>query len=98
MRVHLVTQICFKNVVNMIDDYAEICGGKEKYEPMREVILLMNNFIDIMNGRKKVDCFSSPNDPKLDELMKLVAIFSEWKNESPFNKKEFIPMQSYEDL
>ena len=51
-----------------------------------------------MNGRKKVDCFSSPNDEKLDELLKLVSIFAEWKNESLSNKKEFIPMQSYEDL
>ena len=98
MRVHLAVQICSKNVVNMIDDYAQICGGKVKYGPMREVILLMNNFIDIMNGRKKVDCFSSPNDPKLDELMKLVSIFSEWKNESGSNKNKFITTQSYEDL
>ena len=82
----------------MIDDYAEICGGKEIYGPMRGVILLMNNCIDIMNGRKKVDCCSSPNDPKLDELMKLVAIFSEWKNECGSNKNEFITTQSYEDL
>ena len=98
MRVHLATQICSKNVVNMIDDYAEECGGKEKYEPLREVLLLLNSFIDIMNGRKKVDCFSSPNDEKLDELLKLVSIFTDWKNESLSNKKEFIPMQSYEDL
>ena len=28
MRVHLATQICSENVVNMIDDYAEECGGK----------------------------------------------------------------------
>ena len=98
MRVHLATQICSKNVVNMIDDYAEECGGKEKYEPLREVLLLLNSFIDIMNGRKKVDCFSSPNDEKLVELLKLVSIFTEWKNESLSNKKEFISMQSYEDL
>ena len=51
-----------------------------------------------MNGRKKVDSFSSPNDEKLNELLKLVSIFTEWKNESLSNKKEFIPMQSYEDL
>ena len=25
MRVHLAVQICSENVVNMIDDYAEIC-------------------------------------------------------------------------
>ena len=30
--------------------------------------------------------------------MKLVSIFSEWKNKSLSNKKEFISMQSYEDL
>ena len=41
----------------MIDDYAKECGGKEKYESLREVLLLLNNFIYIMNGRKKVDCF-----------------------------------------
>ena len=41
MRVHLATQICFKNVVNMIDDYAEECGGKEKYGPLREILLLL---------------------------------------------------------
>ena len=39
--------------------------------------------------------FSSPNDEKLDELLKLVSIFLEWKNEYLSNKKEFIPMQSY---
>ena len=70
----------------------------KQYEPLRGILLLLNTFIDIMNGRQKVDCFSSPNDEKIDELLKLVSIFSEWKNESPFNKKEFIPMQSYEDL
>ena len=57
MRVHLSTQICSKNVVNMIDDYAKECGGKEKYESLREVLLLLNNLIYIMNGRKNVDCF-----------------------------------------
>ena len=57
MRVHLAVQICSENVVNMIDDYSEICGGKEKHRPMREVIVLMKKFIDSMNGRKKVDCF-----------------------------------------
>ena len=31
MRVHLAVQICSKNFVNLIDDYAKICGGKEKY-------------------------------------------------------------------
>ena len=77
MRVHLAVQIFSKNVVNMIDDYAEICGGKEKYGPMREVILLMNNFIDVMNGKTKVDRVLSPNDSKLEELMKVVYIFSE---------------------
>ena len=29
---------------------------------------------------KKVDYVSSPNDSKLEELMKLVSIFSELKN------------------
>ena len=57
MRVHLAVQICSENVVNMIDDYSEICGGKEKHRPMREVIVLMKKIIDSMNGRKKVDCF-----------------------------------------
>ena len=46
----------------MIDDYAEECGGKEKYRSLREVFLILNNFISIMNGIKKVDCFSSLND------------------------------------
>ena len=86
MRVHLARQIYSKNVVNMINDYAEECGGK-KYEPLREVLLLLNSSIDIMNRRKKVDCFSSPNDEKLDEVLKLDSIFSEWKNESLSNKK-----------
>ena len=36
----------------MIDDYAEECGGKEKYESLREILLLLNDFIDIMNGKK----------------------------------------------
>ena len=40
----------------MIDDYAEECGGKENYEPLREVLLLLNN---------NVDCFSSLNDENL---------------------------------
>ena len=71
----------------MIDDYAEECGGNEKYEPLREVLILLNRFIDIMNGIKKVDCFSSPNDEKLDELLKLDSIFTEWKNEYLSNKK-----------
>ena len=74
MRVHLATQICLKNVVNMIDDYSKECGGKEKYGPLREVLLLLNNFIDIMNG-KNVDSFPSLNDAKLDELLSLVSIF-----------------------
>ena len=76
-RVHLAAQICSENVVNMIDNYAEFFGGKEKYGPMREVILLMNNFIDVMNGKTKVDRVLSPNDSKLEELMKVVYIFSE---------------------
>ena len=62
MSVHLVAQICSKNIVNMIDNYAEECGGKEKYGSLREVFLILNNFFIIMNGIKKVDCFSSLND------------------------------------
>ena len=93
-RVHLAAQICSENVVNMIDNYAEFFGGKEKYGPMREVILLMNNFIDVMNGRKKL-IFSSHNDSRLEELMKLVSFFSEWKNESGSNKNKFITTQSF---
>ena len=49
MITHLATHICSKNVVNTIDDYAEECGEKEKYGPLREVLLLLNDFIDIMN-------------------------------------------------
>ena len=98
MRDHLVSQICSENIFDMIYDNAEAFGGKVKYGPLREVLLLLNNFIDIMNGRKKVDCFSSPNDEKLDELLKLISIFAEWKNEYLSNKKAFIPMQLYEDL
>ena len=41
----------------MIDYYAEECGGKEKYEPLREVLLLLNSVIDIMNGRKRLIAF-----------------------------------------
>ena len=41
MRVHLAVQCFSKNVVNMIDNYAEICGGKERYGPMREVMLMI---------------------------------------------------------
>ena len=46
----------------------------------------------------KIDYVSSPNDSKLEDLMKLVSIFLEWKNESGSNKNEFITTQSYEDL
>ena len=81
----------------MIYDNAEEFGGKEKYGPLREVLLLLNNFIDIMNGRKNV-FFSSPDDENLDELLKLFPIFSEWKDESLSNKKELIPIQPYEDV
>ena len=62
MITHLATHICSKNVVNTIDDYAEECGEKEKYRSLREVFLILNNFFIIMNGIKKVDCFSSLND------------------------------------
>ena len=81
----------------MIYDNAEEFGGKEKYGPLREVLLLLNNFIDIMNGRKNV-FFSSPDDENLDELLKLFPIFSELKDESLSNKKELIPIQPYEDV
>ena len=32
MRVHLVAKFCSENVVNMIDNYAEICGGKKNMD------------------------------------------------------------------
>ena len=47
---------------------------------------------------KKVDCFPSPNDERLDELLKIISIVLEWENESLSNKKEFISIQSYEDF
>ena len=45
---------------------------------------------------KKVDCFPSPNDERMDDLLKIISIVLEWENESLSNKKEFISIQSYE--
>ena len=52
MRVHLALEFFSKNDVNMIDDYAEECGGKEKYGLLHEVLFLLNDFIDIMNKKR----------------------------------------------
>ena len=41
MRDHLVSQICSENIFDMIYDNAEAFGGKEKYGPLREVLLLL---------------------------------------------------------
>ena len=79
MRVHLVTQICSKRVVNMIDNYAEERGGKEKYRPLRKVLLLLNNFIYIINGRKKVDFFSVQMMKTLMSYGNLVQFFQSGK-------------------
>ena len=82
----------------MIDDYAKECGGKEKYESLREVLLLLNNLIYIMNGRKNVDCFQVQMMKKLMSYWNLFQLCLEWKDESLSNKKEFIPIQSYKDF
>ena len=63
-----------ENIVNMIDDYAEEYSGK-KYATLRELLLLLDDFINIMNGRENVHCFSSPNDKKLNELLNLFRFF-----------------------
>ena len=73
MRVHLTAHIYSENIVNMIDNHTEECSGKEKYELLREVLLLLNNFIDIMNERKRL-FFLSPNDKKFDEVLNFVSI------------------------
>ena len=57
LKVHLATQMFSKHNVNTIDDYSEEWSGKEKYESFREVLLLLNDLIDIMNGRKKLIVF-----------------------------------------
>ena len=54
MRVHLAPEFFSKNDVNMIDDYAVECGGKEKCGLLREVLFLLNDFIDIMNEKRSI--------------------------------------------
>eukprot|EP00978_Attheya_sp_CCMP212_P047699 scaffold422993_cov70-Attheya_sp.AAC.1 len=93
-------------MIRCIDDNADRCGGIEKYEAIKEILLSLDRFIDIINvvgerkGKPHKHCepISSPSHKHLYELLDTLKLFSDWKLEAGDKKEQFIPEQSYEDL
>ena len=105
MRVFLATQVVSATVIQLIDRYADKCGGVSKYAPIRVLIANIDRLVDIcnnthMNSRglvKGCEEIDSPTHFHIQELINILEIFAEWKSDSQ-TKANFIPWQSYEDL
>eukprot|EP00957_Ditylum_brightwellii_P085645 6515213-Ditylum_brightwellii.AAC.1 len=80
IRCFLAMQVMSQTVVWLIDNYADKCGCKDEYAPLRAVVKKLDMLVDIMNSRvqKGFAHINSPVHKYLDELTSVLQIFSEW--------------------
>ena len=69
----------------------EMYGGSQD-QVIVPLLRHMNNFIDIMNARRKKDChnINCPNHHHLDNLLEILEYFAAWKVDTGYDLLEFI--------
>jgi hypothetical protein len=100
MRAFLAFQITSNTMVELIDVFADSCGGIEEYRPMQELLKHMDRLIDIMNKRrdKGFTAIDSPTHESLLHLEETMILFVEWEKEAGKKKHHFIPASTHQDL
>ena len=106
MRVHLAVQVVSNTMVSMIGTYCKDNEERKQfYEPIKKICTTLDRLVDICNNTsmssngvwKGCEPINSPDHRHIGELLDILDIFCEWRNESP-EKIHFIPWQSFEDL
>ena len=95
----------------MIKDYCDLDNDAilEHYDGMIELFKQVNRLIDIMNAydaeqttktyrKRNAHKINSPRHEHCFELLGILRVFEEWKEECGGLNKKFITRESYEDL
>lgn len=86
----------------MLTEYGDKVPGCDSttHDSIKAVINVVDPLVDISNGTPEKGCenISSATHRHLEELLNVVRLFTEWKNEAGKNKQHFIPVSTYEDL
>ena len=98
LKVFLATQVVSATVIQLLDNYADKCGGIEKYAPIRVIIANIDRLVDICNNTrtnsrsvvKGCEEIDSPHHFHLQELINILEVFAEWKADAK-SKTNFIP-------
>ena len=111
MRVFLAAQITSDATIDMIKDYCDLDNDAilEHYDGMIELFKQVNRLIDIMNAydaeqttktyrKRNAHKINSPRHEHCFELLGILRVFEEWKEECGGLNKKFITRESYEDL
>ena len=104
MRSYLAFQITSRSTVAMLDDVLQGEDEIAEYAPLRELLLLFNDMIDIMNDKadKAKKGIASKSHPDLERLKLVLTTIEEWRQEVDEDEEldldNFLPMSTYEDL
>jgi hypothetical protein len=109
MRAFLAFQVVSSTMIKLIDQYCDqIEDGEEQYKGFRELIHVIDSFVDIMNatsmnnGRAKFcEPICSPDHKHIYELLNIAHILQCWKEDVEQGGNlatDFIPLTTYQDL
>lgn len=100
MQVPLATQVCSGTMHHLICD---VCAkgiaplqDVTQYDSIKDFILRVDLFVDIMNGKKGHGKIRTSRDTDIYELLGMLDWFSEWSDVAP--DIEFITRECFEDL
>ena len=106
MRVYLAVQVVSSSMVKLIDDHADICGGRDNYKSLKLMVSKIDRLVDIMNNadvsnrgeRKGYEILDSPHHIHIQELLDILIFFCKWKDEVGNDINKYITWQSHDDL
>ena len=50
MRVHLAVQVVSNSMMRLIDDYTDMCGGRDSYKSLKLMVSKIDRLVGIMNN------------------------------------------------
>ena len=106
MRVYLSVQVFSQTMIHLIITYRDECGGKEKHAPTVIIIEGIARLVDICNNTEMsnrgvyegCEAINSPLHKHIKELLDILELFCEWRNESKDDKSIFLPWHTFDDL
>ena len=109
MRVFLAVQFTSQTAIKMIKDHCEHdpVDTIKEFEPMIELLNLVDRLIDIMNGidfskgkKRNVSFIDKPRHRHVAELFDILRVFAEWRGQckGKGNSSKFITYQTFDDL